>query len=781
MTVCVRLLRFLQENILERIHLHIVSDPTTDSCCSKSCITHQKFAMMLYEQFVCRCCGASSDPHPFTEFVHYVSTTALCQQVNRMLGKNRPDMFGELLQAANSTGDLRSCPSDCGQSIKIRRVLLNCPEIVTIGFVWDSEQSDLTDDVIWSLGPRLNLCGLFNRVSDENAKRCELHLVGMICFSSKHYSAFAYHTKSSKWMFFDDATVKEIGSKWKDVASKCIRGHFQPLLLFYTNPEGSPVSNEDAPRQTTMCPRYKAQVNGDVTVKLPHGSPSKFPDAFTNSLQRPNEMSRKDRGHRKTELPQHKETAPPRSSSPHENGPRTNPDPKVKGVLRKSANPSSKGSQEPRGQSISPQAERHAQKSNASPNCYEPESSQEQWEKVGSEGSRSKCKSAWRPVREVLNVDNVLSELEQRRQSQHDGKLPAQERATAEETQERGRESLRAREERKQMCLMTIYEDEQRHESESHSSVESEIRVSQQRAGKLRSGPKTLLRSDTWTIQRTESGYESSDRLSSGSTNPDSPGVDGLMVKDQRSTPETQQQSQPQQKGDDATSSSPSHNGKHQLKPQGKNHDQLSHLHQKCSPSLRRKSKYTSNTSRKGVSSERDSTGSDRQGGEPELSICRGLAEDSSTLRHITKTSSSEWNSSDDLALSEPEDRENAYRSGGSEAVASESPCPQITLSYHAPSNAAPETFQLSGQRQQGATGAPNPRSSLQASPQPGRSQPRRVPPADAPRALHVQSSPVTLFQSTPEARHSGPQNLLGRKFQVRLGPGEEHAVVLRK
>lgn len=51
---------------------------------------------------------------------------------------------------------------------------------------------------------------LFNRVTDENAKRSELHLVGMICFSSKHYSAFAYHTKSSKWIFFDDATVKEV-------------------------------------------------------------------------------------------------------------------------------------------------------------------------------------------------------------------------------------------------------------------------------------------------------------------------------------------------------------------------------------------------------------------------------------------------------------------------------------------------------------------------------------------------------------------------------------------
>uniref|UniRef100_A0A3Q3IGI3 USP domain-containing protein n=1 Tax=Monopterus albus TaxID=43700 RepID=A0A3Q3IGI3_MONAL len=219
------------ENILERIHLHIVSDTANDACSSKACITHQKFAMMLYEQFVCRCCGASSDPHPFTEFVHYVSTTALCQQIDRMLGKNerlRSDMFGELLQAANNTGDFRSCPSDCGQSIKIRRVLMNCPEIVTIGFVWDAEQSDLTDDVIRSLGPRLNLCGLFNRVTDENAKRSELHLVGMICFSSKHYSAFAYHTKSSKWMFFDDATVKEV-----HFAPLCSKYYFTIPTLFH--------------------------------------------------------------------------------------------------------------------------------------------------------------------------------------------------------------------------------------------------------------------------------------------------------------------------------------------------------------------------------------------------------------------------------------------------------------------------------------------------------------------------------------------------------------------
>lgn len=40
----------LKENILERIHLHIAPDVDTDSCTSKVCITHQKFAMALYEQ-----------------------------------------------------------------------------------------------------------------------------------------------------------------------------------------------------------------------------------------------------------------------------------------------------------------------------------------------------------------------------------------------------------------------------------------------------------------------------------------------------------------------------------------------------------------------------------------------------------------------------------------------------------------------------------------------------------------------------------------------------------
>lgn len=235
-----------------------------------------------------------------------------------------------------------------------------------------------------------------------------------------------------------------------------------------------------------------------------------------------------------------------RSSPPPENGLRPPMDQKSKSYQRpeKTSNLPSRGSQEPRGQSTL--CGGYSQKNNTSPSRYDQDSCQEQWEKGGSGGSRGKSKSTWRPIREVLNVDTVLNELEQRRQQQQDSprraKPSSQERPHTEPSRDREREYVRTRDDRKQKCLMTIYEDEQRHETESHSSVESESKANQQRGNRLKGGPKALLRSDTWTIQRTESGYESSDRLSSGSTNPDSPGVDGVAVKDQRATPEAQLQ-----------------------------------------------------------------------------------------------------------------------------------------------------------------------------------------------------------------------------------------------
>ena len=49
---------------------------------------------------------------------------------------------------------------------------MNCPEIVTIGFVWDAEQSDLTEDVVRSLGPCLKLSGVRLHNRPHSLQKC---------------------------------------------------------------------------------------------------------------------------------------------------------------------------------------------------------------------------------------------------------------------------------------------------------------------------------------------------------------------------------------------------------------------------------------------------------------------------------------------------------------------------------------------------------------------------------------------------------------------------------
>ncbi|XP_074855795.1 ubiquitin carboxyl-terminal hydrolase 54 isoform X3 [Carettochelys insculpta] len=274
------------ENLLMRIHFHIADESKEDICTAQHCISHQKFAMTLFEQCVCTSCGATSDPLPFIQMVHYISTTSLCNQAICMLERREkptPDMFGELLQNASTMGDLRNCPSNCGEKIRIRRVLMNSPQIITIGLVWDSDHSDLAEDVIHSLGTCLKLGDLFFRVTDDRAKQSELYLVGMICYYGKHYSTFFFQTKIRKWMYFDDAHVKEIGPKWKDVVTKCIKGHYQPLLLLYADPRGTPVSVQDLPPQVDLQKYSKTGYDSEDSGREPSISSDTRTDSSTES------------------------------------------------------------------------------------------------------------------------------------------------------------------------------------------------------------------------------------------------------------------------------------------------------------------------------------------------------------------------------------------------------------------------------------------------------------------------------------------------------------------
>ncbi|XP_054608898.1 inactive ubiquitin carboxyl-terminal hydrolase 53 isoform X2 [Dunckerocampus dactyliophorus] len=643
---------------------------------------------------VCRSCGASSDPLPFIELVHYVSTTALCQQMLQ----RKDDSFGELLQAACTVGDLRNCPSKCGQRIRIRRVLMNSPEIVTIGFVWDSDQSDLTEDVIRSLGPHLSLSTLFYRVTDEHAKKGELLLVGMICYSSRHYCAFAYHTKSSKWVFFDDATVKEVGSKWKDVVSKCIKGHFQPLLLFYANPEGSAITAEDVSQQHLSQTQYKTPVNGegfqsplpspekvDLTKENLNGllgqgslkqkSPSTFNRGSAHNsggrgtvqidLKRHfREIFREvthrasgevhpigrdsDRSGQRRPESRYRDQAQDRiysrSSSPPVNGFKQHLETRLyssqgKGPIRSDRPPthlSTRSFHEPlqsnsrvRVLPVVPSSGQYSRRAENQSNGYDTDSSQDSRGRPGSAGngrsssssSSSRSSRPWKPMREALNVDSVLNSIGGHGSGPTPEQRPQSPRRRPSSKSQEWDLMWGGREERKPKSLMTIYEDELRQENGSSRSL---LESDKDRP----KGTATLkVYNDNWKIQRTESGYESSDRISNSSANLDSPVVETFSSKDLRPIHELHlSRDQFPPKGSDDIL--------HATFSTGEQGRKSPDLHDSNKPLQRRRAfRYTPGVLQNDLESEREDN--------VESPV-------SPVPPYLTKTSSSEWNSSDD-------------------------------------------------------------------------------------------------------------------------------------
>lgn len=101
----------------------------------------------------------------------------------------------------------------CPEKIGICRALLNRPDVVSIGVVWDSERpaADQVHSVLKAVGTSLRLCDLFHQVSDSRWAQLNSHeLVGVVSYYGKHYTTFFFHTKLKVWVYFDDANVQEV-------------------------------------------------------------------------------------------------------------------------------------------------------------------------------------------------------------------------------------------------------------------------------------------------------------------------------------------------------------------------------------------------------------------------------------------------------------------------------------------------------------------------------------------------------------------------------------------
>lgn len=92
----------------------------------------------------------------------------------------------------------RRSQSSCGAKIQICRTLMNRPEIVSVGVVWDSERPSLEHimDVFATVGTCLRLSDVFHSVVDSRWGATTVHnLVGVVTYYGKHYSTFFFHTK----------------------------------------------------------------------------------------------------------------------------------------------------------------------------------------------------------------------------------------------------------------------------------------------------------------------------------------------------------------------------------------------------------------------------------------------------------------------------------------------------------------------------------------------------------------------------------------------------------
>lgn len=160
--------------------------------------------------------------------------------------------FGRLIRAAGSTG--RACPTKCGSDFVTTTSLMNVPDIISIGVNWDSNEpsTERVGNLLETLSTTIKLQDMFDTVLDKKAQRIEYHLSSLVCYYGKHYSAFFYNRKHSKWVSIDDTSVSDVGKHWKDLARKFVKGRYQPLLLLYTNYDAKPLPVNTAPKKIEL-------------------------------------------------------------------------------------------------------------------------------------------------------------------------------------------------------------------------------------------------------------------------------------------------------------------------------------------------------------------------------------------------------------------------------------------------------------------------------------------------------------------------------------------------
>src|SRR6218665_4100759 len=101
----------------------------------------------------------------------------------------------------------------CGAKSHLRKILVNKPDVLSLCLVWDSEQPNPNQirSLFGILEPEIEIGETFE--SHSNVKST-MQLAGLVTYYGKHYSTYLFNSNLRQWIYFDDATVRVIGSQW---------------------------------------------------------------------------------------------------------------------------------------------------------------------------------------------------------------------------------------------------------------------------------------------------------------------------------------------------------------------------------------------------------------------------------------------------------------------------------------------------------------------------------------------------------------------------------------
>ncbi|KAL7686685.1 putative pleckstrin domain, UBA-like superfamily, Ubiquitin-associated domain-containing protein [Plasmopara halstedii] len=201
-------------------------------------IPHLVFSHQIYDRYVCGKCSHSSPYNLYSNLVYstYASDLYACKY------ESTEHMFRRL--TAQETDVASKCEEvGCNGKLGKERVIHRFPMVFAVSILWATQSAtkEQVQGVMENIGTRVDLAKCFDAAGPvirfkNGGLRTTYRLRGFVCYYGRHYVAVFYSTAHKMWLLFDDSRVLEMGC-WSNVVSECLKGRFQPVLLFYELPD----------------------------------------------------------------------------------------------------------------------------------------------------------------------------------------------------------------------------------------------------------------------------------------------------------------------------------------------------------------------------------------------------------------------------------------------------------------------------------------------------------------------------------------------------------------